>query len=717
MSQQDIYSEIERLNAIDSSYDRRREMEAMSADQLFTANLVIEKIERSYGYIREDGFRDGRTVVGKLVNSDQEIKLSLPQALNERADTWKEGETIAVNVNLHDYDTAYKRYHVLGRSIESRVPTDTDTTEPENRENQDTQLESITSEVETSDAAEMQRVETQTEELPERIVEPETEPEPVSASELKQDQDEQEFQEAAPVEQQPVDDFDLDESALHLPAALPVITAEPDPPTTHPKPKKTRTKKTGKGKAKRKLKKLAPIPTANTDSHHSDSLETPQTRATHASGKPRRRTPTKPGKTSARKSTESNIGIRIIKIFVAAVIIATTIILLSVTVFESITTSSTRPKKSTLAHKPSSVIWVKNNAPDGEIGTIPTDHGHGGTPARYIWSHNKGNFLKPFYSLETNSEERSADAVIMHPTEPIVFVDDGVTLTARNIESGINVDTPDQTNFNTKSISFSEDGAHCMLLMSDDQRTYKGLIFKWPLTSNLNPIVTFPVSDVVSDAFFGPNDRSIITVDSSKESFLHKTGKIIELPSQTELTEGVKISHSRPTFLAGDFNIVGIGSLYTDLVGHSDDELFSYSSNPMIFKFKLAASSRYSDLIAAINIDRQIRIFRPPIYRVIWTLKGFRKTAKHLDMSHLGTHIVVLEDHKNPELLIINIHTAEVTARLHNPAAQHLHWCEFSPDSKYVYALNSDNEIVFWRIQSDWIKYTPTESYTPPSRF
>ena len=133
MSQQDIYSEIERLNAIDSSYDRRREMEAMSADQLFTANLVIEKIERSYGYIREDGFRDGRTVVGKLVNSDQEIKLSLPQALNEQADSWNEGETIAVNVNLHDYDTAYKRYHVLGRSIESRVPTDTDTTEPENR--------------------------------------------------------------------------------------------------------------------------------------------------------------------------------------------------------------------------------------------------------------------------------------------------------------------------------------------------------------------------------------------------------------------------------------------------------------------------------------------------------------------------------------------------------------------------------------------------------
>ena len=52
MASPDIYTEIERLNAIDSNYDRRRAIESMPSDERFTVQIVIDKIERFYGYIR-----------------------------------------------------------------------------------------------------------------------------------------------------------------------------------------------------------------------------------------------------------------------------------------------------------------------------------------------------------------------------------------------------------------------------------------------------------------------------------------------------------------------------------------------------------------------------------------------------------------------------------------------------------------------------------------
>ena len=90
MASPDIYTEIERLNAIDSNYDRRRAIESMPSDERFTVQIVIDKIERFYGYIREDGFRDGRSVVGTMANGEQELKLVFPANMNDEIDDWNE---------------------------------------------------------------------------------------------------------------------------------------------------------------------------------------------------------------------------------------------------------------------------------------------------------------------------------------------------------------------------------------------------------------------------------------------------------------------------------------------------------------------------------------------------------------------------------------------------------------------------------------------------
>ncbi len=84
MASNSIHSEIARLNAIESSYDRRREMEAIPVDHQFAAKIQINKIERFYGYIREEGYRDGKAIIGLLDGTEQEIKSALDMVSKNR---------------------------------------------------------------------------------------------------------------------------------------------------------------------------------------------------------------------------------------------------------------------------------------------------------------------------------------------------------------------------------------------------------------------------------------------------------------------------------------------------------------------------------------------------------------------------------------------------------------------------------------------------------
>lgn len=127
MASNSIYSEIERLNTIDSSYQRRREMESMPGDQQFTASVHIKEIERFYGYIREDGYRDGKAIIGLLDGTDQELKLVFPQDMNDTVDSWREGQEVRLQVSFHEFDSAYNRYQVLVRKLGDDADNTVDT--------------------------------------------------------------------------------------------------------------------------------------------------------------------------------------------------------------------------------------------------------------------------------------------------------------------------------------------------------------------------------------------------------------------------------------------------------------------------------------------------------------------------------------------------------------------------------------------------------------
>lgn len=109
----DITPALQELDSIDSSYDRRRKIEALSEDSVFTATVTAREVDRNYSYVREDGYRDGYAILGTIADVNSEVKILLPTKLNEQASNWSPSDKISLTVSLYDWDSAYKHFKLL----------------------------------------------------------------------------------------------------------------------------------------------------------------------------------------------------------------------------------------------------------------------------------------------------------------------------------------------------------------------------------------------------------------------------------------------------------------------------------------------------------------------------------------------------------------------------------------------------------------------------
>ena len=115
----DITSILQELDSIDSSYDRRRKIENLAKDSLFTIAVVASEVDRNYSYVREDGYRDGYSILGSVNSVSSAVKILLPTALNEQATNWSAGDSISLVVKVYDWDSAYKHFKLLATEVAS----------------------------------------------------------------------------------------------------------------------------------------------------------------------------------------------------------------------------------------------------------------------------------------------------------------------------------------------------------------------------------------------------------------------------------------------------------------------------------------------------------------------------------------------------------------------------------------------------------------------
>ena len=113
-----ISDQLNVLDRIDSSYDKRKVIDELDQDVPYSVSVVIDKIAKNYSYVREDGYRDAYYITGAISDSEHQVKVLLPTAMNSEVESWNEGETINLEAFISDWDLAYKRFGLLGhRSI------------------------------------------------------------------------------------------------------------------------------------------------------------------------------------------------------------------------------------------------------------------------------------------------------------------------------------------------------------------------------------------------------------------------------------------------------------------------------------------------------------------------------------------------------------------------------------------------------------------------
>jgi len=111
-----IIDQLNALATIDSSYDRRKAIDELDQDVIYSVSVVIDKIAKNYSYVREDGYRDAYYITGDISDSEHRVKVLLPTAMNSEVESWNKGETRLLEAIISDWDLAYKQFGLLGRS-------------------------------------------------------------------------------------------------------------------------------------------------------------------------------------------------------------------------------------------------------------------------------------------------------------------------------------------------------------------------------------------------------------------------------------------------------------------------------------------------------------------------------------------------------------------------------------------------------------------------
>lgn len=744
MASPDIYTEIERLNAIDSNYDRRRAIESMPSDERFTVQIVIDKIERFYGYIREDGFRDGRSVVGTMANGEQELKLVFPANMNDEIDDWNEGRTVTAHVSFHEFDSAYERYQMLvrGLAIPDEVTVDTlasdaspppleatshddpketldresiaQTLEENERETNDRTTTDSQPTIESDHILENEKTDqeapavTTTEpsahetgpapkSKQESTSKPESEPEPKKATPQALEAPEQKPRDSAKLKSPPpsqlestLDAVNVDSLNLPPPPVSSKTVAAPKKRTKDPnarKPRKSRKNKRRKGLKKNKSSKAAAITTAGSSHKTRPHSETNRPRSST-----RRKTLTHKAATASKKKIFStSLGTLMILVTAGVVI----------WVYSIFDQESRNPYRSYTAYSQHEEIFT-SEPQDIIEPQAPNERDWAAIPTRGVWKRASLNTRTPDFTMDDISGNTYPSSIWMHPNEPAILISTRKVLHAYRFETpagSIKDETPAGIRTEIKGISFSEDGTK-VLLHQGGKPSSKLMVYSWPLNSNSKPIMETSNFTDASSIYLAPFNGFAFTRDISGKVTLHEFNLSAIGTSKTPFGLQASPPLNYPTLSTVPSRLITINEKHDQLVGYNSNSEPSWQSSINGIPFKMHSSTHQSNYIATINQDRQIRIYQTSFKRPYWAINGLVGSPSSLNMAPNGTHLAFSPNNHSNEIWVINFMTGEVITRLGDDKATKYDWFRFSPNSKFLYALASKNELHVWEIKN-----------------
>ena len=746
MASPDIYTEIERLNAIDSNYDRRRAIESIPSDERFTAQIVINKTERFYGYIREDGFRDGRAVVGTITNGEQELKLVFPPTMNDEIDEWKEGQTITAHVSFHEFDSAYERYQVLVRELGNlnEVTTEKPASEPSpppqespsNTAPKESGSESGTQTREANEAEVRNRTTTESQDpvaafnvdesgdanqdaptikttVPkahraDSIPEPESEPEFEAESEPKSKPElenvvpqaseslEQEIGDSAklkPASPPPLETTDdaVNVDSLHLPPppAGKKPAATPKKRTKDPNARKPQQSRKNKRRKKRKAEQFAKAAAITTVG--SSQKPGPHSKTNKQASKTKAKTlAPKAGTESKKNAFSTSLATLIILVTVGVVI----------WVYSIYDRDVKNPYRSSTAYSQHDDIFTSE--PQGIIEPqSPDERNWAAIPTRGIWKRASLKTRDPDFTIDDISGNTYPSSIWMHPNDPAILISSRKALQAYRFEPSagcIAYKTPTNIRTEIKGVSFSGDGTK-VLIHQGGKPSAKLMVYSWPLNSNSRPTMETSNFTDASSIYLAAFDGFAFARDTSGKVTLHEFNLSRTKHAMNPFGSQASPPLNYPSLSAVTSRLISINEKNDQLIGYDSASEPNWQSATTGIRFKMHSSTHTSNYIATINQDRQIRIYQTPFKRPYWAINGLSSVPSSISMAPNGTHLAFSPNTSSNEIWVINFMTGEALAKLGDDKATKYDWFRFSPNSKFLYALASKNELQLWKLK------------------
>lgn len=78
-------------------------------DRIWMLDVVIDRIDRSFGFDLPEKLRDGRTIEASLPGKDMKLVVRYPASRNAEMDKHRSGEKLSIEASLHGWDDLFKK--------------------------------------------------------------------------------------------------------------------------------------------------------------------------------------------------------------------------------------------------------------------------------------------------------------------------------------------------------------------------------------------------------------------------------------------------------------------------------------------------------------------------------------------------------------------------------------------------------------------------------
>ena len=143
-SHADILELATALSADGIYYSEREQLLEELESRRFRIKILVDRVSNTYSTVPDNSLRNGRTIQGVIVDTEIEVKIQLPDALNDQADGLSRGDSYEVEGIVNRWVSGLDQFELWGVMPSTAAAVDSTEPDPEQVESVDSPEEQPT---------------------------------------------------------------------------------------------------------------------------------------------------------------------------------------------------------------------------------------------------------------------------------------------------------------------------------------------------------------------------------------------------------------------------------------------------------------------------------------------------------------------------------------------------------------------------------------------